>query len=533
MLNLKKKEDVALLKTISDEIFELVRSLGGAISGEHGDGRLRSVYIQSQYPDIFHLFKEVKQLWDPDNILNPDIITGAAQDDGPGEYRFESLRYGTGYAARSPYEPVLFDPSRLVNEIEKCHGCSKCTTVTWATRMCPVYKVLRDEPAAPKAKANILRSLISDSFSVGAGTDNTKQAYARGLFQVLDHCINCGSCSHECPSAVNIPKMVIEAKANFKKRFGIGLSDHLLTSAGTGARLISHFSRVLPEIFENKPLRRLIEKTIGISAKRHLDPFSHKPLKKRVPLLSRQPGKQLLYFAGCYASYIKPDIGEAAVEVFNALGFDVHVPNQYCCGLPMVSKGMTPKACVSIQKNLVQWQDLAARADHIVTTCSSCFLALTEYWPWICAGNQMKLNTAQKGAIGEIKAKVVHFSQLVNDNFSRLNLKQMPMGVAYHTPCHLKGTPQSQSSSAMLASLPGVFVDDLTSHCCGMAGTWGMMAANYGLSRRIGSDLKEKLQKSKASMGSTDCPTCRMQMESFSLKPITHPVEILRNHLRS
>ncbi len=530
LLNLKTREDTLLLKTISDRIFELVYSLGGAISGEHGDGRIRSVYIRDQYPDIFPLFERVKDTLDPLGRFNPDIITGAEPDPPAGEksenYRFLPLRYGDAYRAQNPYGQALFPPGDLVLEIEKCHGCSKCTTVTHATRMCPVYKVLRDESAAPKAKANILRSLISGR--MGA---MDRHVYARALFHVLDHCINCGSCSHECPSEVDIPKMVLEARAAYKKRFGVTLADRILTSARQGARLSRPFSGLAAIAMENPGLRRLGEKVAGISARRIINPFDPKPLEKRLPLNDGKPGPRVLYFAGCYASLIRPEIGEAAAKVLNAAGFSLVFPQQHCCGLPMISKGMGNKALKTIEKNLSLWLDQALAVDHIVTTCSSCLLSLTRYWPWFMDSGQIHPDSRKARALKVIQEKTVHISTLLLDHNASLNLNPITLSVAYHTPCHLKAGPHVASSVRLLEAIPGLVLDNMTCHCCGMAGTWGMMAENYDLSSRIGSDLKECLNNSEALAGATDCPTCRMQMESFSDKPVFHPVEILARGL--
>ncbi len=547
LLNLKQKKDNLLLKTISDRIFELVKTLGGAISGEHGDGRIRSVYIRSLYPKIFHLFEQVKELLDPDHLLNPDILTGAVPDPDaaetdvqnlPDAYRFASLRYGPEYRSTNPYDNILFPPDTMTREIEKCHGCSKCTTVTHASRMCPVYKVLRDEAAAPKAKANILRSLISGSFeqavSLQEGTEDEqgfarREAYARGIFHVLDHCIACGSCSHECPSEVDIPGLVMEARANFKKRFGISLSDHLLTSVENSARLARPFAAIAGPLLENRPLRKFMEKVTGISHQRRIDPFSAHPLKKGsvVHKNSTRAGK-VLYFAGCYATHINPGISRAAVRVLTAMGFDVKVPEQGCCGIPMFSKGMAAKAGRAVLKNLTLWGGNAVEADYIITTCSSCLYALLNYWDMTL---NTQLPTAQKDLVKTIAEKTTHISTLVSQNMDRLTLLPQESHLAYHTPCHFKGTAHAQSSIQMLSSLPGLTVLPLTTHCCGMAGTWGMLADNYDLSQRIGSDLKGQLSISKATTAATDCPTCRMQMEAFSLQPVYHPVEILRQHL--
>ena len=147
LLDLTDPADIARLKPLADAVFELVSGLGGAISGEHGDGRLRSAYIEHQYPQIVHLFKDTKRLLDPHNLLNPEIKTASTPDQ-----MTRHLRYGADYRRRPGLPKKLFWSGGWETEIERCHGCSKCTTVTTATRMCPIYKFTRHEAAAPKPK---------------------------------------------------------------------------------------------------------------------------------------------------------------------------------------------------------------------------------------------------------------------------------------------------------------------------------------------------------------------------------------------
>jgi len=127
-----------------------------------------------------------------------------------------------------------------------------------------------------------------------------------------------------------------------------------------------------------------------------------------------------------------------------------------------------------------------------------------------------------------------HVSQLILENLDKLPLKKnMPLELAYHTPCHLKVQDHSTCSIELLSVIPGITVDALNSHCCGMAGTWGMMAKNYDLSKTIGTDLASRLERSPGTTGITDCPTCTMQMEAFSTKPVCHPVEIVAKSLET
>lgn len=505
LLDLKDANDVAMLRLLADDIFDLVHSLGGAVSGEHGDGRLRSAYIRKQYPEIHRLFLETKRLLDENNVLNPEIKT--VHD--PAQMT-KNLRYGPDYRASDSGGRCLEWPEGFATEIEKCHGCSKCATITTATRMCPVYKFTRDEAAAPKAKANVLRALIS-----GAVDENW--LFDDMFRRVIDYCVNCGSCHKECPSGVNIPKMAIEARSRYVRRHGPALHDRIVTGVEFGAKTVRKFSAALRPVMESGIVRKAGERFAGISARREFVPFSAKSLYERTAQINGSGPIIILYFAGCYASYIRPEIGEAAIRIMKRMGMTVWLPPHHCCGLPLLSKGMAKQAKAKVRQNLGKWGELAKTADHIVVTCSSCGHALMTEWPWLSDGGPVKTTGG----------KIFHISRLVRRYMNRLEFENRGIRICYHQPCHLKVQPEPASSPDLLSRISGIEVEHLNTHCCGMAGTMGFSEKHFDLSRKIGADLISKLNHSNAGFGVTDCPTCRMQMEQFGNKPVRHPVEIL------
>ncbi|HVO82931.1 MAG TPA: anaerobic glycerol-3-phosphate dehydrogenase subunit C [Syntrophobacteria bacterium] len=509
LLNLKASDDIDLLRVLADETFELVHSLGGSVSGEHGDGRLRSAYVKRQYPGIYDLFLAAKGLLDGDDMLNPEIKTRHDP-----EQMQRVLRFGKGYQSTGLRDKYLHWPEGFDGEVEKCHGCSKCTTITTATRMCPIYKVTRDEAATPKAKANLLRALLS-------GAVEGKSLYERAFREVIETCVNCGSCYRECPSQVNIPKMALEARAHHGKRFGTSLENQLLGNLERTGKAWKYLPRPLSALLDLGAAREAMELVAGISAKRKPPVFARRSLFEQARYQEGRGEPTVLYFAGCYASYLRPEIGLAALRILKSMGLTTLVPPQHCCGLPMVSKGMVTEARERVEKNLRRWSLLARRADYITVTCSSCGLALMEEWSYLSDRDEVKA----------IRGKVLHISDLINRHFDRLKVEDSSVRLSYHNPCHLKVQSRPESSLHLLSQLPGVAVEDLRAHCCGMAGSWGMAARNYDLSRAIGSDLIGKLDRSSSTFGVTDCPTCRMQIEEFSPKPVRHPVEIIAERL--
>ena len=510
LLNLKDPSDIALLKPLADAVFDLVHGLGGVISGEHGDGRLRSTYIQRQYPDVFPLFQEVKGLLDPFHLLNPEIKTASAPDQ-----MMRHLRYGAGYRRMESCPTALNWEDGWHDEIETCHGCTKCTTVTTATRMCPIYKFTRREAAAPKAKANLLRALIS-------GALDDAVLYEKAFQAVMDLCVGCGSCRVECPSHVNIPKMALEARARYVKRFGPTLHSRLVTGVETLGRYGGGVSAWLKPVMGHKRSRQAGERLTGISHRRPFVPIARRSLFQLVDPVAGAGRMQVLYFSGCYAGYIRPAIGSALVQTLMRLGMTVHTPPQHCCGLPMLTKGRVDAAREKVRRNLERWQHLLDRVDHIVVTCSSCGLALMDEWSILMDGPRIR----------RVAGKVIHASRLIRRYLDADGAAAWQGTLAYHQPCHLKVQTDPQSTMAMLGELPGINLKALDSHCCGMAGTWGMAAQNDGLSRTIGAHLMGLIDSAGADAAVTDCPTCEMQMAQLGTRPVLHPVEIVARCLR-
>ncbi|MGD9809480.1 MAG: anaerobic glycerol-3-phosphate dehydrogenase subunit C [Deferribacterales bacterium] len=512
LLDLKDPYDIEMLKKLDDQVFELVNGLGGAISGEHGDGRIRSCYIKKQYGELYDVFQDVKQIFDPERRLNPDILTHH------DEYQMmKYLRYGKDYRSSDMKDKQLVWAEGFTNEAEKCHGCSKCTTVTTATRMCPVYKVTRDEFSAPKAKANILRALIS-------GAVDERAIYEKALQEVISHCVACGSCHVECPSNVNIPKLSMEAKAQYVKRFGVKFADRVPTMLEDMGRKLRKVTWTMEPVMQFKAARKVMELSAGIAAEREFVPLDKQSLFERLTGHKSPEGHtKVLYFSGCYAGYVRPNIGMSAVQVMEAAGIEVIVPEQHCCGLPHLSKGMKDGAQKKITQNLASWGKLIDEVDYIVTTCTSCGLSLFKEWAYVVNDDMIQ----------KVKDKYIHVSTLINMHMDKLEFQGNGAKVAYHKSCHFRALPDNDSSIKMMKSVEGVSVEDLASNCCGMAGSWGMKADNYKLSTEIGEPMTNKLKASEAPVGVTDCPTCTIQMVHMGGgKTIKHPVEVIAECLK-
>jgi len=317
--------------------------------------------------------------------------------------------------------------------------------------------------------------------------------------------------------------MATEARAAAISRFGPSFHETLVIGTEHAAKAAGKFIRLLTPFLDMPAVKTLGENITGIASRRSLPPFAKKTLFAQIPFSTGYGSPRVLYFAGCYAAYLRPSIGNAAISVMAAMGMTVLTPKQHCCGLPMLAKGMVKQARERIEANFLSWGRLIASADYLAVSCSSCGLALMQEWSFL----------EDSVFVRSVREKLIHISRLINRYSDRLQTEPSRMRLFYHAPCHLKAQPEPESSILMLRGLQGAVIEHPATHCCGMAGAWGLSKDHFDLSLAIGSDMLQQLNTSLADAGVTDCPTCAMQMSQFSCKPVRHPVEIIARHLRS
>ena len=176
--------------------------------------------------------------------------------------------------------------------------------------------------------------------------------------QVMNQCINCGSCFSECPSNVNIPKLAMEAKAQYVRRYGASMVDRLTAHVELAAKSTHRLAPLIDPIMDLSGIHKLTSRLTGLAPQRDLVRFHRRSLYQRHPEFIPGQGPSLLYYAGCYAAYIRPQLGDAAIDVLTSMGFEVHLPRQACCGLPQLSKGMAAGARRKVHQNLSSWRRL-------------------------------------------------------------------------------------------------------------------------------------------------------------------------------
>ncbi len=233
--------------------------------------------------------------------------------------------------------------------------------------------------------------------------------------------------------------------------------------------------------------------------------------------------KKVAYYSGCLANYYYPEVGEALVKVLRKNGIEVMVPDQVCCGLPMMAKGNTKGAYENMEHNTRIFGQAVSDGYALITTCSSCSLFMKRDYPLWMMGSELAKQVSQN---------LYHFSEylLLLHNRGELNtdFRSIPQAVFYHTPCHLTAQEIGDVTVKLLQLIPGITIKHVSTECCGMGGAYGYEKVNYELAKEIASKLYSEIKENPADRIVTDCGGCKLQIEAGTGLKVDHPVTLIK-----
>jgi FAD/FMN-containing dehydrogenase/Fe-S oxidoreductase len=515
-LDLQRPEDAGRLWALAEEIHALALDLGGTVSTQHGTGLARTPWVARQYGPLYPVLRELKAIFDPQQLFNPGKIIGPS----PGMPAWP-LRSSPSAAAEPPHWLLRWQPGEVRTETVNCNGCGHCRTEAPAQRMCPLFRVTQAEAATPRAKANLLRFLLQE------GTD-PRLLSSDEVRDVADLCINCRMCASECPAHINIPKLMLEAKAANTLEHGLARGAWTLARTESFAAFASLFAGLVNTGLASRTARWLLERFFGVSRRRHLPTFAERSFLRRAARRGwtrRLRGRQQLrvaYFVDVFANYNDPQLAEAVVAVLHHNGVEVYVPpGQRGCGMAPLAHGDVETAREAAEHNLRILADLAREGYPIICSEPTAALMLRQDYPDLVEDPDARLVADQVIELTAFLWDLRQEGRLCTD-FQRLDLS-----LGHHVPCHLKALGRPPAGPALLALIPGLRVHTIDVSCSGMAGTFGLNAANYQTSLDAGRPMLEELSRPQVLFGSTECSTCRLQMEEGSGKRTLHPAQYL------
>ena len=521
LINAKDARDVAKLPQITQFSAELLGQYGGSLSSEHGDGRARSWLNEAFFgKELYGLYRQVKQIFDPEHLLNPGSVVEA-------EPMTENLRYGPEYDVISLREHVDFSEDMGFHRaVEMCNGAGICRKRTTGT-MCPSFMVTREEEHSTRGRANMLRAAISGQLPAEAFTSPR-------MYEVMDLCIGCKACKAECPSSVDMAKIKFEWLAHYYEENGTPLRARLLGDIARLSRLSSGWRAPLANwALNNGAVRTLMEKAVGISRERSLPSFAREPFtawyeKHVAPKNTPYALRPVVLFNDTFNTYNDPHVAIAATEVLQEAGYDVTLPGHACCGRPMISKGLVEQARAAARDVVDRLAPYAEQGVPIVGLEPSCLLSLRdEYRSLLPDDPRVEMVAEQAYTFEEFIAEQAENGAL------DLSFADGARHILLHGHCHQKSLVGTEPSKASLSLPPNYTVEEVDSGCCGMAGSFGYEAEHYDISlemgeRRLFPAVRAAGQEAIVAAAGT---SCRHQVEHATGRRPLHPAEVLRDAL--
>jgi Fe-S oxidoreductase len=533
----------------------MVREYKGAYSGEHGDGLVRTEWVGWQFGErIVRAFEDVKDLFDPEGLMNPGKIVRGTRMDDAGLFR-----YRPGYAAR-PLATALDwsawnvhnDPATervtapgtggdpaggFAKAVEMCNNNGHCRKFDAGT-MCPSFRATGDEAHLTRGRANTLRLALTGQLGPDALTSPQ-------MHESMALCVGCKGCKRECPTGVDMARMKIEFLHHYHRRHPLKLRERLVAWLPRYAPLLSRLSWLanLRDAIPGVPA--LTERLLGLSARRSLPKWSARPFTRSVAAAGAGEAAgasatadggagEVVLFADTFDNYHEPENLHAALRVLRAAGYRVHLAapaagdaepgRPLCCGRTFLAAGQVDEARAEARRTVAALAPLARRGVAIVGLEPSCLLTLRDEFLALGLGDDAQALAGRAMLFEEFLAREHHAGRLA------LPLKALPHRKALlHAHCHQKAFDAVRPIQQVLALIPELQVELVETSCCGMAGAFGFDPKHYDVSMRMGeASLLPAVRAAGAdTVVVADGTSCRHQIADGAQREAVHLARLL------
>ncbi|GKT12662.1 MAG: hypothetical protein ISEC1_P1641 [Thiomicrorhabdus sp.] len=524
-LDLATDKGRELFQIIGSRVSSLVKSYRGALSGEHGDGRIRAPYLPEQFGrEVYGYLVALKQVFDPNNLLNPGVIIGDAsvienlRSDRKGQQVFK-----TGFDWQ--------DQISLLDAVEKCNGAGACRKSVGSGVMCPSYQVTRDDHYSTRGRSNLLRVALTEN-------DPLKALSSAELQDALELCLSCKACRSECPASVDMAKLKAEVLYQTNKH------------NGSLSRLsIKHYGRLLalgaqwPNLFNRVQNLPLVKSLMGVDARRTLPLVHHFDLKKwwlqQSLLLEKQsdtkPQQTVWLLCDLFSQRQEPEVGKAALSCLHKLGYQIKPIYMKHSPRALISQGLLDEAKSALLGMLNQLSTLK-EGDLVVGIEPSELLV----WRDEVKSLLKQTNYSEQGGVTPLvdwlqqSKPVLSFEELflkLSQDQALPDLKaisqQATQKVWLHVHCHQKSLAQANDSKIALELIPNLDIEVIPTGCCGMSGDFGYK--HFDISKKIAEQvLLPSLEKSQENdLIVATGTSCRSQIKDLAQKPSLHIVQLL------
>ncbi|GAA2213682.1 FAD-binding and (Fe-S)-binding domain-containing protein [Nonomuraea monospora] len=500
-VDLRSPGEIGTMRAVAEEIADLAARHGGVNSSEHGDGLARSEFNRRLFGEaVYEAMRQVKQVFDPHNRLNPGKIVDAPP-------MTDHLR-----------DPAMPAPQRLSTTLSFAGGmhaaADRCMNVGVCRKddtgvMCPSYMATREEEHSTRGRANALVKALS--------SPDPRQALGdERVHGILDLCLECKACQSECPLGVDMAAMKSEFLHQYQQVNGVPLRARAFGAIRTLNRLGSATAPL------SNWLAGAARRPLGLSTERPLPRFHRDNL---VRWFTRRPVKQgrrdVILLADSFTTFSEPAIGRAAVELLERAGYRVHLAADGCCGRSSISKGLLDRARAMAADLVTR---LSASDAPIVGLEPSCLLTLKDEYAALLPGDpRVAAVAARARLVPELLAEAI------DDGSLPLGDALRGRRILLHGHCHEKAVTGTAATLSLLTRIPGAEVTELDAGCCGMAGSFGFEAEHYDLSMKIGAlRLFPAIAASAPdTLLAATGVSCRQQIAHGAGRAARHPVELI------
>lgn len=549
ILNLKKRKDRQLFRTIACETTMLVKKHRGSISGEHGDGRLRGEFIKLLYGDkAYELMRQVKFCWDEENLLNRHKIVdtlpmdSCLRYDENQQYEVEKIlksdaTYFNWKAAFDECDAPGATGARsqvhaLMCSIEQCNGAGDCRKSNlMGGTLCPAFKVSGDETKTTRARANVMREILTRGGDEGL------------IKEVLLSCLACKGCRRECPSNVDMTRLRAELLQHYYDRNGMPLRSWLVSQMAQIEALLQPVAPLYNFFVRWKPTAYITKQLLSFSQSRTIPALSRKTMHQLVDRELRQNNvgnrkKKVFLFADEFTDRQEAELGLTFALLLLRLGYSVEIPRHIESGRAAISKGNLKRAKKIAKKNVRLLREKINSDCQMVGIEPSCILTFRDEYPdlvpaeWRQTAKDLGSNCL---LYDEFLCQEMEAGRISKEDFLADELE-----IWLHGHCHQKALVGIEPTVRMFSLLRGAKLNVIPSGCCGMAGSFGYEKEHYQTSLAIGEmvffpAIRRAVEKSGIVPMVVAAPgtSCRQQIKDGTGVSAVHPVEILFRYLKS
>ncbi|MBK0370148.1 FAD-binding and (Fe-S)-binding domain-containing protein [Flavobacterium agrisoli] len=517
-LNLKKKEDLVLFRTIATEVAHLVKKYRGSLSGEHGDGIVRGEFIPFMIGEKnYELLKRLKKAFDPYSVMNMGKIVDTPKMDE--NHRVISGRKEPNIKTFQDFSDSL----GIVRAAEKCNGSGDCRKLPSAGgAMCPSYRATRNEKETTRARANALREYLTYS-------EKENKFDSEELYKVFELCVSCKACASECPSNVDVATLKAEFLYQYQKANGFTKRNKIFANNAKLNQLGSKFPTIT-NFVSNHPL---MKKNMGIAPERNVPKLAKQTFRKWLAKNAKTPHNskgELYLFVDEFTNFYDVQIGIDAYELLLSLGYIVKTIEHPESGRSYLSKGFLEEAKEIANKNVSIFKDIISENTPLIGLEPSAILTFRDEYIRLANDKKAAEELAKNVfTIEEFFKNKIELNEITSEAFSTEKRE-----IKIHGHCHQKSLSSVEATFAMLNLPENTIVTIYNSGCCGMAGSFGYEKEHYEISMQMGEDtLFPKIRKTDSTTSISAAGTsCRHQIYDGTKREAQHPVSILRSSLK-